>query len=784
MNNLYETMKTYGISLDVRLKQIYFLTTDLWGKQALRPGYRDQIISNKALDMFYAWSVKARENSLIKPFDHAMLITGYNILDPKDPNKLTSGVAYKGVICKYGSVSVIENIFTYQMIDTTAHELGHSLGADHDGENNNCNMADGYVMTSRTEINSTNRWSFSPCSVNAIKSNIAQLDSLGANCLTDTVISPTPPQELGELFSPDQQCRLLKGPEGFLCRDFYDSTDSYSKLCTSMWCSRSPTDAVCQNHIASDGFVCGNRKTCQRGECLPNPQAPEVSDSCPQGDEPGKVYRDLSCSDLARREPWLCYNYLVRRKCCVSCPSVKDDAEGCEYGDKEAWCSTTMKYPYDCYYNAKTCCKSCRQYRRSDTPGCEYGDQSADCSTKLTLPVGCYQNEKLCCESCAKAKSTTNPDCPYGDKSNWCKEKLLVPRGCYRNKALCCDTCAPYANQTEPTTTRRPTPPPVPTSSARSASGSVDGPSSSSTSGPTSSFANEPSSGSSNGSTSGSVNEPASGSIDGSASSSTNGSTSGSANEPASGSTSGSTSGSVNEPASGSTSGPDSGSTSGSASGSTSGPDSGSTSGSPSGSTSGPASGSTSGSASGSTSGSASGSPSGSAPTASADTGYKPSRGIVSSEPSEPSDPDCISGDRDPAWCQERVPYGCYNSTVAARCCKSCKPSPDAVTKGCEYGDHSKACEKLIFPYACYKGSNADICCYTCGLFLDASRTNCLYGDKKNWCHKLRMRFTNDKWCPNDKENGHCCGTCLYNQTAVPATGLKIRDQGVPTPLG
>lgn len=43
---------------------------------------------------------------------------------------------------------------------------------------------------------------------------------------------------------------------------------------------------------------------------------------------------------------------------------------------------------------------------------------------------------------------------------------------------------------------------------------------------------------------------------------------------------------------------------------------------------------------------------------------------------------------------------------------------------GCEYGDHSKACEKLIFPYACYKGSNADICCYTCGLYLDASRTS------------------------------------------------------------
>lgn len=53
-----------------------------------------------------------------------------------------------------------------------------------------------------------------------------------------------------------------------------------------------------------------------------------IADSCPQGDEPGKVYRDLSCSDLARREPWLCYNYLVRRKCCVSCPSVKEDAEG------------------------------------------------------------------------------------------------------------------------------------------------------------------------------------------------------------------------------------------------------------------------------------------------------------------------------------------------------------------------------------------------------------------------------------------------------------------------
>ena len=59
-----------------------------------------------------------------------MCVSGVSVVDNTftlcdDGHVCVSGVAYKGVMCKYGSVSVVENTFTYQMIDTAAHELGH-----------------------------------------------------------------------------------------------------------------------------------------------------------------------------------------------------------------------------------------------------------------------------------------------------------------------------------------------------------------------------------------------------------------------------------------------------------------------------------------------------------------------------------------------------------------------------------------------------------------------------------------------------------------------------------
>lgn len=600
INNLYESVKKYGLHLDVRLKKVHILLRDLWEKKEMRFGFTDQIATNTAIDKFYQWTWQNRDT--LGLFDHAMLITGYDVIDARDPAKLTKGVAYKGVMCKYGSISVVENTFSYQMIDTAAHELGHSLGSDHDGENNYCGNDRGFIMSPKTEINSTERWSFSPCSSEAMKLNIADLNMAGANCLVKTYTQPTPGLELGALFSADEQCKMIMGPEAFFCRDFYDAPSVYEKMCTSMWCSASQKESHCQNHIASDGFVCGNKKICKRGACIPDASsdAIETSDTCPQGDQPGIVYQNLTCSDVARKKPWLCYGTFFNRKCCLTCPAIKQNVPGCEYGDKEGWCATDMKYPYDCYLNENICCKSCRQYKRPESAGCEYGDNSVECQTKLSLPIGCYANEKLCCETCPKHK-TEDPECPYGDKSTWCKDKLEVPNGCYLNKDLCCGTCSTMANTTSP-------------------------------------MADKPS-------------------------------------------------------------------------------------------------------------------------------GH------------------CRFGDLYVEWCGKQEPYQCSNSTIEEWCCKTCAQYKNLSRPGCEYGDKYKNCAELVYPYACYHPGNSDNCCWTCSMYMNASRPDCPYGDRQAWCYKLNKKYTNDQWCPQDKEHGHCCGTCLYNETAIPVFGSKVKGSGVPTPL-
>ncbi|KAK7502017.1 hypothetical protein BaRGS_00006769, partial [Batillaria attramentaria] len=639
VNTLYDSVKKYGLNLDVRLKKVHILLRDLWEGNELRFGFTDQIATNTAIDKFYHWTWSNRDT--LGLFDHAMLITGYDVIDSRDPEKLTKGVAYKGVMCKYGSVSVVENTFTYQMIDTAAHELGHSLGSDHDGENNYCDNNRGFVMSSRTEINSTDRWSFSPCSAEAMKLNIADLNQVGANCLVKTYTQPTPGLELGALFTADQQCKLIMGPEAFFCRDFYDDPAVYEKMCTSlseyavsylqdfyddpadfyddpavyekmctsMWCSASIKESHCQNHIASDGFVCGNKKVCKRGFCVPDKSSKpiEAPDTCPQGDQPGIVYQNLTCSEVARQKPWLCYGTFFQRKCCLTCPSIKEDVEGCEYGDKEEWCATDMKYPYDCYLNEKICCKSCARYKRPKDVGCEFGDHSIECRTKLNLPIGCYANEKLCCETCPKHK-TKDPKCPYGDKSTWCQDKLEVPNGCYLNKDLCCGTCSSEANYTSPMPDKKP--------------------------------------------------------------------------------------GSTGD-------------------------------------------------------------------------------GVA----------DCMFGDRYPEWCSKQEPYQCSNATIEEWCCKTCAQYKNLSRPGCEYGDKYKNCEELVYPYACYYEGNADACCWTCSMYKNDTRPECPYGDKQAWCYKLNAKYTRDQWCHLDKEHGHCCGTCLYDETAIPVFGSKVKGSGVPDPL-
>ncbi|KAL3861675.1 hypothetical protein ACJMK2_007699, partial [Sinanodonta woodiana] len=114
-------------------------------------------------------------------------------------------------------------------MSSTAHELGHNLGAVHDGEGDatDCKAEDQFIMSPALPVSiegkaySRNPWLFSNCSVNAFKSTLRDKD-----CVTKT--PNFAPHELdefnkfvsrlpGEKYSASVQCHLINGPGSRYC---------------------------------------------------------------------------------------------------------------------------------------------------------------------------------------------------------------------------------------------------------------------------------------------------------------------------------------------------------------------------------------------------------------------------------------------------------------------------------------------------------------------------------------------------------------------------------------
>merc|ERR1719322_788441 len=66
------------------------------------------------------------------------------------------------------------------------------------------------------------------------------------------------------------------------------------------------------------------------------------------------------CPDRVEKTPRECYDEGIAKGCCKSCAAVKEDVEGCEYGNKAGWCEESDEaQDQDCSddYVAKNCCK-------------------------------------------------------------------------------------------------------------------------------------------------------------------------------------------------------------------------------------------------------------------------------------------------------------------------------------------------------------------------------------------------------------------------------------------
>ncbi len=103
-------------------------------------------------------------------WDHALLLTGADLQE--NGNNITAGIAWHSTMCVNGlSCSVIEGS-SFSSAFVSAHEVGHSLGMEHDGSklNADCN-ANSFIMSPTTGGGKTN---WSKCSMRNLKQFLAK----------------------------------------------------------------------------------------------------------------------------------------------------------------------------------------------------------------------------------------------------------------------------------------------------------------------------------------------------------------------------------------------------------------------------------------------------------------------------------------------------------------------------------------------------------------------------------------------------------------------------------
>ena len=325
-----------------------------------------------ALERFSKW-INGHENQL-PGFDHAMLFTHYELYYYKNRDPIIRGLGYTGDLCGKDRESIVQEVINIFTPHAAAHELGHNLGAQHDGEGNSCLDSNGFVMAAPTPyyINDSvnlHFWKFSSCSLDYFDAFIKTLTSQHNNCMTTrsasynaSALSEYGNELPGQIYPPDEQCHFLYGEDSNMCRSFYDG--DYTSICDKMYCDANSTS--CWNDIPQDGTVCGNGKICRKGNCITLPEAPTgISDSCPHEDKPGiNPYLNGPCQDIRMKTTLhhKCYDIYYSIRCCESCDSVSKLYKGianCEFGDRNPDCVVAKCSAYDDNSRNHICCSSC-----------------------------------------------------------------------------------------------------------------------------------------------------------------------------------------------------------------------------------------------------------------------------------------------------------------------------------------------------------------------------------------------------------------------------------------
>ncbi|XP_055454814.1 A disintegrin and metalloproteinase with thrombospondin motifs 14 [Psammomys obesus] len=145
-----------------------------------------------------------------------------------------------------------------------AHETGHVLGMEHDGQGNGCDdeTSLGSVMAPLVQA-AFHRFHWSRCSKLELSRYLPSYD-----CLLDDPFErtwPEPPELPGIDYSMDEQCRFDFGTGYHTCLAFRTF-----EPCKQLWCSHPDNPYFCKTKKGPplDGTECAPGKWCFKGHCI------------------------------------------------------------------------------------------------------------------------------------------------------------------------------------------------------------------------------------------------------------------------------------------------------------------------------------------------------------------------------------------------------------------------------------------------------------------------------------------------------------------------------------